>query len=170
MSKSTTRSLGYAINVAFEIALQTSDKDLLLKLKDYFGVGGIYIHTKDMYRFKVASIKDILNVIIPHFDKYPLVTQKRADFEIFKQIILILSKGPLRPKNLTEVVNLKAALNKGLSAALKLAFPETVPFNRPEISFKGIPDPFWVCGFTEGEGCFSVSLSENSSYKTGIAV
>ena len=118
--------------------------------------------------YKVSSIKDILNVIIPHFYKFPLVTQKRADFEIFKQIIIILSKGPLLPENLTEVINLKAVLNKGLSAALKLAFPEKFPFNRPEIPFKGIPDPFWVCGFSEGEGSFVVSLSENSRYKTGI--
>lgn len=150
--------------------MQASDKDLLLKLKDYFGVGGIYNHSKDMYRYKVSSIKDMLNTIIPHFDKFPLVTQKRADFEIFKQIVIILSKGPLHPDNLQEVINLKAVLNKGLSPTLKLAFPETVPFNRPEIAFKGIPDPFWVCGFSEGEGSFVVSLSENSRYKTGIAI
>ena len=113
-----------------------------MKLKDYFGVGGVYQHTGNMYRYKVSSIKDTLNVIIPHFDKYPLITQKRADFEIFKQIIQILSKGPLKLSDLQEVINLKAGLNKGLSPALKLAFPNTVVPSRQEILFKSIPSPF----------------------------
>ena len=141
-----------------------------MKLKDYFGVGGVYQHTGNMYRYKVSSIKDTLNVIIPHFDKYPLITQKRADFDIFKQIIKILSKGPLKLSDLQEVINLKAGLNKGLSPALKLAFPNTVVPSRQEILFKSIPSPFWVCGFTEGEGSFYISLVKNSRLKTGVDV
>lgn len=133
-------------------------------------MGGIYTHAGNMYRYKVSSIKDILNVVIPHFDKYPLVTQKRADFEILKQIILILSKGPLKPSDLQEVINLKAGLNNGLSPALKLAFPDTVEPTRQEIPFKGIPSPFWICGFTEGEGSFYIYLAKNSRLKTGVDV
>jgi hypothetical protein len=30
--------------------------------------------------YKTSSIKDLAEFIIPHFEKYPLVTQKRADF------------------------------------------------------------------------------------------
>lgn len=142
----------------------------MVKLKDYFGVGGVYTHVGEMYRYKVSSIKDILNVIIPHFNKYPLVTQKRADFEIFKQIIEILSKGPLNLSDLQEVVNLRAGLNKGLTPELKLAFPKTVVPTRQEVIFQGVPSPYWVCGFTEGEGCFFISLSKNSRLKTGIDV
>ena len=114
----------------------------MVKLKDYFGVGGVYTHVGEMYRYKVSSIKDILNVIIPHFNKYPLVTQKRADFEIFKQIIEILSKGPLNLSDLQEVVNLRAGLNKGLTPELKLAFPKTVVPTRQEVIFQGVPSPY----------------------------
>ena len=170
VSKSTKRSLGYALSICFEIALQASDKHILVKLKDYFGVGGVYQHTGNMYRYKVSSIKDTLNVIVPHFDKYPLVTQKKADFEIFKQILKILSKGPLKFSDLQEVINLKAGLNRGLSPVLKLAFPNTVVPSRQEIIFKGIPSPNWVCGFTEGEGSFYISLVKSSRLKTGVDV
>jgi hypothetical protein len=51
-------------------------------------------------------------VIIPHFIKFPLVTKKRADFELFSNIIQILqNKGHLNPNGLQEIVNLKASLN-----------------------------------------------------------
>ena len=133
-------------------------------------MGDVYKHGEDMYRYKVSSVRDLMNVIIPHFDKFPLLTQKGADFYLFKQIITILSKGPVTLKGLQEVVNLKASINRGLSSMLKLAFPETIPASRSIIPFRGILDPNWVCGFTEAEGCFFVSLTNNSRLKTKIEV
>ena len=170
ISKSATRSLGYVITVSFELALQASDKHILLGLKEFFRVGDVYKHGEDMFRYKVSSVRDLMNVIIPHFDKFPLLTQKGADFYLFKQVITILSKGPVTLKGLQEVVNLKASINRGLSSMLKLAFPETIPASRSIIPFRGILDPNWVCGFTEAEGCFFVSLTNNSRLKTKIEV
>ena len=34
-------------------------------------------------QFRVSSVKD-LTVIIDHFNKYPLITRKFADYELFK--------------------------------------------------------------------------------------
>lgn len=60
-------------------------------------------------------------MIIPFFEKYPLVSQKRADFELFKQIVeLINNKEHLTPAGLQKIVNLKAALNLGNSGELKV--------------------------------------------------
>jgi len=47
-------------------------------------VGNITKRTKDTIQYRVVSLKD-LAVIIAHFDKYPLITQKQADFILFKQ-------------------------------------------------------------------------------------
>nr|ATI20525.1 hypothetical protein [Juglanconis juglandina] len=170
ISKNASRTLGYIVSVSFEIALQASDKHILEILKSVFGVGGVYKHGSDMYRYKVSSIKDIVTAIIPHFDKFPLVTQKRADFLLFKAIITILSKGVLNKEGLQEIVSYKAVLNRGLSTALKSAFPDTVPYIRPKIAFNGTFNPEWVRGFTEGEGSFFVSLTKNSRFKTGVEV
>jgi hypothetical protein len=60
---------------------------LLERIAAHFGVGSISIGSKNLIRFQVSSISDLVNVIIPFFDKYPLISQKRADFEIFKQIV-----------------------------------------------------------------------------------
>lgn len=140
VSKSTSRSLGYAINVSFELALQASDKHILVKLKDYFGVGGIYNHGSDMYRYKVSSIGDLLKIIIPHFERFPLLTDKGADFLLFKDIVTLLGKGVFNKDGLQKIINYKAVLNRGLSERLKSAFPDTIPSTRSKITFKGIPD------------------------------
>jgi hypothetical protein len=31
-------------------------------------------------------------------------------------------------------------------------------------------DPWWVCGFSDGEGCFSVGVFKNSSLRLGYQV
>ena len=50
----------------------------------------------DAVKYQVSSIKD-LAVIIEHFDKYPLITQKWSDYELFKQAVeLIKRKEHLR--------------------------------------------------------------------------
>jgi hypothetical protein len=77
---------------------------LLYEIKGYFGVGNI-IKGKDMAYFAVTNKKDrrarsarrsspeegadLINVIIPHFMKYPLLTQKRADFELYFFFIIM---------------------------------------------------------------------------------
>lgn len=54
--------------------------------------------------FCVSSIKEINEVIIPHFDKYKLLTQKQVDFELFKQVVeLINSKQHLTTEGLIKI-------------------------------------------------------------------
>lgn len=83
-----------------------------------------------------------MNVIIPFFDKYSLITHKRADFELFKRIVeLIYNKEHMTPAGFQEILNLKAALNLGNSGALKVLFPNTAPVPRLPVKYTGIPNP-----------------------------
>lgn len=97
---------------------------------------------KDAVEFKVNSLKDLTDVIIPHFDKYPLITKKRADYLLFKQIIELMNKGEhLTSEGLNKILAIKASMNLGLSEVLKAALPSIIPNVRPVVEFKGIPDP-----------------------------
>jgi len=92
--------------------------------------------------YTVSSIKDIA-VIIAHFSDYPLITQKRADFELFKRAVTIIQRGDhLTLEGLQEIVNLRASLNKGLTDVLKTSFPETISVSRPLVENNVIPHPY----------------------------
>jgi hypothetical protein len=115
-------------------------------------------------------IKDLTNVIIPFFDNYPLISQKRADFLLFKMIIELMNEGAhLTTEGLTKIVSLKASMNNGLSDKLKTQFTNIIPVDRSAVVFKDIPDLHWLAGFTEAEGCFFVGIKK-SSHKSGFAV
>ena len=72
-----------------------------------------------------------LKVIIDHFERYPLLTKKREDFELFSQIFnLIDRKEHLTLSGLQQIVSIKASINLGLSEYLKAAFPDITPVQR----------------------------------------
>jgi|SRR5690606_17451462 len=83
------------------------------------------------YTYKVSSLSHITEVIIPHFDLFPLKSDKLADFMLFKSIIeKIQLKEHLTMEGIKDVVALRASLNKGLSEELKASFPDVTPYPR----------------------------------------
>lgn len=84
----------------------------------------------------------MINVIIPHFDKYPLITPKKAEDLLFKQGIELLNlKANSSIEGIREILSFKASMNTGLSETLKIPFPTILPVPRPLVCFQGIPDP-----------------------------
>src|SRR5690606_34417473 len=144
------------------------DKDLIYSLQSYFGVGRIKQDIgNNAITYYVNSVKDLNNIIIPFFNKYPLITQKRADFILFKLAIELINDGAhLTEEGLTKVVSIKASMNKGLSSKLKTVFPNITPIDRPLISDQEIPNGNWVAGFADGESSFYVRIQEALTAKS----
>jgi hypothetical protein len=81
-------------------------------LQQFFdGIGSISNH-QDMVIYSVSSIKELTHIIIPHFNNYKLLTQKFADFELFKQIVEIMfRKEHLTEEGLRKIISIRAAIN-----------------------------------------------------------
>jgi hypothetical protein len=117
-----------------------------------------------MVEFRVSTVKDLVDVIIPHFDNYPLNTKKYLDYLLFKKIVLkMLNKELNTSEVLQEIVNIRSSLNLGLSNELKKAFPSTVPAIRPEFLLKNISGPSWLAGFATGESNFFITVQNSKS-------
>nr|YP_009262106.1 hypothetical protein [Chrysoporthe deuterocubensis]AMX22181.1 hypothetical protein [Chrysoporthe deuterocubensis] len=166
------RSLGFLVLAYFEIALNEKDRDILMGIQEYLGIGNISFNSSDnTFKLKVSGLDGLSNVIIPHFQQYFLLTKKRIDFELFSRVVKIMKGGDhLNLNGLQEIVNIKASLNLGLSDKLKAYFPETLPAVRPEFNITSIPDPWWLAGFAEGESCFFIRVYKSEKSKQGFAV
>jgi hypothetical protein len=76
------------------------------------GIGTIHLAQKrDIVNYVISSIVD-LNKLVIHLEKYPLLTQKAADFLLFKEAVkLVNNKRHLEAQGLNRIVNIKASMN-----------------------------------------------------------
>jgi len=107
----------------------------------HFGVGSITKKGKDQNQYRVTSIKD-LRIIINHFEKYPLITQKFSDYILFKQVVDMVNRQEhFTEEGLRKIIAIKASINNGITEKLKAAFPNISPVPRPKVVDQRIKDP-----------------------------
>jgi len=58
----------------------------------FFGVGNITKLGAESVQFRVSGLED-LKVIMNHFDKYPLLTNKQSDYLLFKKVVNFMEQG-----------------------------------------------------------------------------
>jgi hypothetical protein len=141
LKKST--GLGMTIIPLFQIKLHKKDEQVLKDIQVFFKGVGLISYKQQAVSFKVQSLKQILAVIIPYFDRYPLITQKQADYLLFREIIMKMERGEhLNKEGFQDIINIRASLNLGLSENLKTAFPHTKPVARPLVKNQQSLDPY----------------------------
>jgi len=121
--------------------------------------------------YSIRSLDEIIKIIIPHFEKYPLITLKQSDFIIWKMIVELMNKGKhLNEDGLFQIINLKASLNNGLPDRLKISFPKYTKLDKPKVNIPNTIDYNWVAGFFTGEGCFFINISKSKNRKLGYTI
>jgi hypothetical protein len=162
---------GWKIQPLFTIGLDPKDLDLLVQIKAYFKVGKIYTSARGIVYYTVGSTKDIIKYILPHFDKYNLVTLKNKDYLVFKNIVLLMEKGEHKSlSGLLKIFSLRAILNKGLPSFIKAEYPNITPAVEPELKLSNYLNSHWLSGFITAEGSFFISIYSNEKRKAGYAV
>lgn len=135
----------------FEVGLELSIRDIYLinYIKAKLGVGTIFIrksaNRSEMVIFRVRSKQDLKEIIIPIFDKYPLLTNKQYDYIRFK--VCLLSES-------NDFIN--AYTNKKYIRPLTPVNTVDYIINVPYFSS-------WLIGFIESEGCFSIYKPSNDN-------
>ena len=95
----TYNKTGNNIALYFAIKLTKGDENLLCNIQNFFKVGQIYKvkaraprhnsgHTKAALYYRTTKIAD-LQVIVDHFEEYPLKGEKRKRYEIWREMFLL---------------------------------------------------------------------------------
>ena len=83
--KNKDSNLGWLVEQRFTIGLHVKDKAILQKILSYLVVGKISKQGTKSVQLVVISSKE-LEAVIKHFNNYPLLTTKWADFKLFLRI------------------------------------------------------------------------------------
>ncbi len=108
-----TMKINYQVLPEFRIVQHEKDIKLLYAIKKYLNAGVVRKNHEDRQEIRIRSFVDLNNIVIPHFDKYPLITQKRFDFIKFKKIInLMKNNHHLTIKGLKEIIQISCQMNR----------------------------------------------------------
>ncbi len=119
INKNSTTSSGWQIFP--ELVVTQGEKSLssLKELQRFFGCGKIFVnrrydnHKEDIYRFCIRCIDDLQNKVIPFFQKNPLRTSKKEDFQRFTTIVqLMVDKKHLTVKGMKKIAKIVQGMNR----------------------------------------------------------
>ena len=105
--------VGYAVSLRFTLDQHIRDRGLIQSIKNYLNCGNLIIRDGSYVRFSVWKFGDIINIVIPLLEKYPLVGIKKLDFNDLYLISKLMSKkSHLTTEGLSEIQKIKAGMNK----------------------------------------------------------
>ena len=112
--KHPTQKFGWMINPVFQVYQHERHREILELYKFVFRTGNVYrksgIHP--VLNFSIDSRRNLLEKVIPFFDKYPLIV-KEKEFIRFKEILQAMEKKEhLTKKGFIRLVKLAYSMNQ----------------------------------------------------------
>jgi hypothetical protein len=105
--------VGWEVRPSLSVS-QNGDRDeVLLEIQRYFGCGSLRPDRSDRtVKWEVRSLPLLISTVIPHFQRHPLLSGKRNDFELFADICWRMTRGEHRVTGgLIEIVRRAGAMN-----------------------------------------------------------
>lgn len=105
--------VGFETRPSFSVSQNEDRAQVLFLIKKNFQCGSMRRDFSDKtLKYEVRSLEDIINKVIPHFEKYPMLSFKQKDFKLFKQVCFLMQKNMHRNKNgLKKIIDLAFKMN-----------------------------------------------------------
>lgn len=112
IKNSITNKTKLQVEPKFTIGLKLTDKKILYEIKNMLGVGKVY-ERKNIVTYQVKKLSDLLEVIIPFFDRYSLTNIKYIDFQYFKIICYKLMAGEGKEiRGVKKILSIREVMNE----------------------------------------------------------
>jgi len=141
---------------------------VLYYVKKMLGVGQVSI-SGNMAEYRIRDLKSILQHIIPIFDKYPLLTSKYFNYDLFKQAALIFSNPVLSKEKKDELLTeLKSKIRPDEYISPAWSIINNLVTSKTEAMI--VMSKLWIIGFTEAEGSFYIVTKEKGRMTHGFEI
>jgi hypothetical protein len=99
-----------------------------------------------------------LNKVRDHFNRYPPQSTKFVHFQLWSRVLdMSAAKEHLTREGFLQILAIKSLFPKSLNETLRTAFPSIPLVKNPEFIPSSIAlDPYWITGFANGDGNFSL--------------
>jgi hypothetical protein len=118
--------MGFQVLPEFVVVQHSSDRQILMALKRFFGAGVVRSNHGDRDCLRIRKIEALQNVC-DFFLKHPLKTKKNTEFRKFRRIVMLMSQERhLDLEGLKEIVQIALQMNSVKRPALQVVWQELV--------------------------------------------
>lgn len=112
-SKRPKLKIGWEVKPSFSVGQNYDRREVLDLMKEYFKSGFMRRDYSDKtLKYEVRRLKELLNNIIPHFQKFPLLSSKNKDFLLFAEICKRMKNLEHRNlRGIKKIINLAYKMN-----------------------------------------------------------
>jgi LAGLIDADG endonuclease len=103
----------WEVRPSFSVSQNRDRAEVLHVIQAYFGCGSIRPDRSDRtLKWETRRLGDLVERVSPHFERYPLMSGKRLDFERFARVCRLAATGTHRSRDgLIEIVDLARKMN-----------------------------------------------------------
>ena len=114
INKSKRHRFNWEIRPSFSISQNRDRANILRVFKRHLGCGSIRPDRSDKtLKFEVRSVNDLVSKVVPHFERYPLLSNKMLDFKLFADICRRMrDKKHLTRKGLQKILRIVDEINR----------------------------------------------------------
>ena len=112
INKNQEMTLGVQVLPEFTVVQHQVNEQILYGLKDYFGCGVVRKNHGTRKSYRVRGHQNLMEKILPFFEKHQLKTRKRVDFAKFRKVVRLMNQQEhLKPEGLETIRRIKSKMN-----------------------------------------------------------
>ena len=101
----------WKLSAAFNVSQH--DRTPLDLFHETLGCGSLRRAGNGGWYWEVNRLSDISSLIVPFFERFPLVGQKANDFGLFKSAVALLRKPVVSDTDYVQIIQLREGMNRG---------------------------------------------------------
>lgn len=105
--------VGWETKPSFSVSQNHDRAEQLFIMQKHFGCGFMREGKSDRtIKYEVRRLDDLLEKVIPHFEKYPLLSSKQRDVESLKAVCLIMKNNEhTKPRGIRKILPIAFRMN-----------------------------------------------------------
>ncbi len=113
ISKRPKLRVGIEVRPSFSVSQGSASRNVIVKLAQYFDHGENRLRPdRNTCKYETGSANHIRDYIVPHFDQYPLRSQKEGDFLKLKRVMMMMNRSEhLTKDGLREIISIAYSMN-----------------------------------------------------------
>ncbi|MEW6608045.1 MAG: LAGLIDADG family homing endonuclease [bacterium] len=127
INKNDEVRFGYQILPELTVVQHEENLNLLYRLRSTMKCGVVRRNHGKRFCWRVRNLKNLAEIIIPFFGKYPLKSKKNIEFQKFARVVRLMQQGKhLREEGFNEILKIASEMNRRSRKQIRIKIESTL--------------------------------------------